>query len=208
MQAIKFYNFPRSGHAHRVELMLSLLQLPTEKILVDLAKGEHKQPAYLAINSFGQVPAIDDNGVVLADSNAILVYLAQKYGKGRWLPADPEGAARVQRWLSAAAGPIAFGPAAARLVTVFGAQLNAEEAIGRAHNLLKVMDVELGNAPYLVGEEPTIADISAYSYIAHAPEGNVSLDDYANVRAWLARVEALPGFVGMPRTVAGLQKTA
>ncbi|AMT86012.1 MULTISPECIES: glutathione S-transferase family protein [Pseudomonas] len=208
MQAIKLYNFPRSGHAHRVELMLSLLQLPTELIFVDLAKGEHRQPHYLAINSFGQVPAIDDNGVVLADSNAILVYLAQKYGNGRWLPADPVGAARVQRWLSAAAGPIAFGPAAARLITVFGAQLNAEEVIGRAHNLLKVMELELGKTAYLAGEAPTIADVSAYSYIAHAPEGNVSLDDYANVRAWLARIEALPGFVAMPRTVAGLQKTA
>jgi glutathione S-transferase len=208
MQAIKLYNFPRSGHAHRVELMLSLLQLPTELIFVDLANGEHKQPAYLAINSFGQVPAIDDDGVILADSNAILVYLAQKYGHGRWLPIDPFGAARVQRWLSAAAGPIAFGPAAARLVTVFGAQLNAEEAITRAHNLLKVMDIELGKTPYLAGDEPTIADVSAYSYIAHAPEGNVSLDDYGNVRAWLARVEALPGFVGMPRTIAGLQTTA
>jgi len=208
MQAIKLYNFPRSGHGHRVELMLSLLQLPTELIFVDLAKGEHKQPQYLAINSFGQVPAIDDNGVVLADSNAILVYLAQKYGNGRWLPADPVGAAHVQRWLSAAAGPIAFGPAAARLITVFGAQLNAEEVIGRAHNLLKVMELELGKTAYLAGEEPTIADVSAYSYIAHAPEGNVSLDNYANVRAWLARIEALPGFVAMPRTVAGLQKTA
>ncbi|QXI15764.1 glutathione S-transferase family protein [Pseudomonas hamedanensis] len=208
MQAIKLYNFPRSGHAHRVELMLSLLQLPTELIFVDLAKGEHKQPAYLAINSFGQVPAIDDGGVVLADSNAILVYLAQKYGNGRWLPADPVGAARVQRWLSAAAGPIAFGPAAARLVTVFGAHLNAKEAIARAHNLLKVMDVELGKTAFLAGAEPSIADVSAYSYIAHAPEGNVSLDDYGNVRAWLARVEALPGFVGMPRTIAGLQTSA
>ena len=205
MQAIKLYNFPRSGHAHRVELMLSLLQLPTELILVDLAKGEHKQAPYLAINSFGQVPAIDDNGVVLADSNAILVYLAHKYGNGRWLPADPVGAARVQRWLSVAAGPIAFGPAAARLITVFGAKLNADELIERSHNLLKVMDSELGKTPYLAGSEPTIADVAAYSYIAHAPEGNVSLDDYGNVRAWLVRIEVLPGFVGMPRTVAGLQ---
>jgi glutathione S-transferase len=83
MQAIKLYNFPRSGHAHRVELMLSLLQLPTELIFVDLAKGAHKQPDYLALNRFGQVPVIDDQGVVLADSNAILVYLAQKYGNGQ-----------------------------------------------------------------------------------------------------------------------------
>ncbi|MCP1498814.1 glutathione S-transferase [Pseudomonas migulae] len=208
MQAIKLYNFPRSGHAHRVELMLSLLQLPTELIFVDLAKGEHKQPTYLAINPFGQVPAIDDQGVVLADSNAILVYLAQKYGNGRWLPADPVGAAKVQRWLSIAAGPIAFGPARARLITVFGAAYNAEEVIAYSHIWLKMIDQELADSPYLVGSEPTIADVAAYSYIAHAPEGNVSLEDYANVRAWLARIEALPGFVGMPRTVTGLQKTA
>lgn len=205
MQAIKLYNFPRSGHAHRVELMLSLLELPTELIFVDLAKGEHKQPDFLKINAFGQVPAIDDQGVVLADSNAILVYLAQKYGNGRWLPTDPIGAARVQRWLSVAAGPIAFGPAAARLITVFGASFNADEVIARAHALLKVMDQELASSSYLVDNTPTIADVAAYSYIAHAPEGNVSLADYANVRAWLARIEALPGFVPMPRTVAGLQ---
>jgi glutathione S-transferase len=54
---------------------------------------------------------------------------------------------------------------------------------------------------------PTIADVANYSYIAHAPEGNVSLEPYANVRSWLARVEALPGFVPMPRTAAGLQAT-
>ncbi|KAF2389178.1 MULTISPECIES: glutathione S-transferase family protein [Pseudomonas] len=208
MHAIKLYNFPRSGHAHRAELMLSLLQLPTELILVDLAKGAHKQPEFLALNSFGQVPVLDDQGVVLADSNAILVYLAQKYGNGRWLPTDPVGAAKVQRWLSVAAGPIAFGPARARLITVFGASFNADEAITRSHDLLKVMDQELAHSEFLVGNEPTIADVSAYSYIAHAPEGNVSLADYANVRAWLARIEALPGFVGMPRTAAGLQQTA
>ncbi|WP_283182300.1 glutathione S-transferase family protein [Pseudomonas svalbardensis] len=208
MQAIKFYNFPRSGHAHRVELMLSLLQLPTELIFVDLVKGAHKQPDFLALNAFGQVPVIDDQGVVLADSNAILVYLAQKYGNGRWLPADPVGAAKVQRWLSIAAGPIAFGPARARLITVFGAPYNAEEVVAYSHTVLKVIDQELAATPYLAGAEPTIADVSAYSYIAHAPEGNVSLEDYANIRAWLARIEALPGFVGMPRTVAGLQKTA
>ena len=208
MHAIKLYNFPRSGHAHRVELMLSLLQLPTELIFVDLAKGAHKQADFLALNSFGQVPVIDDQGVVLADSNAILVYLAQKYGNGKWLPRDPIGAAKVQRWLSVAAGPITFGPGRARLITVFAAPYNAQEVIAYAHSWLKLIDQELGATPYLVGSEPTIADIAAYSYIAHAPEGNVSLDDYANIRAWLARIEALPGFVGMPRTVAGLQKTA
>jgi len=204
---IKLYNFPKSGHAHRIELMLSLLNLPTELVFVDLAKGEHKQLAFLALNPFGQVPVIDDNGTVLADSNAILVYLAKAYGGEQWLPQDPLGAARVQRWLSVAAGPLAFGPAAARLVTVFGASFNTDEVIGRAHTLLKVIDAELAQRPFLVGEHATIADVANYSYIAHAPEGNVSLQPYTNVRAWLARIEALPGFVPMPHTVVGLQTT-
>ncbi|WP_336334919.1 glutathione S-transferase [Pseudomonas putida] len=205
---IKLYNFPKSGHAHRIELMLSLLDLPTELVFVDLAKGAHRQPDFLALNPFGQVPVIDDNGTVIADSNAILVYLAKKYDNGTWLPEEPAAAARVQRWLSVAAGPLAFGPAAARLVTVFGAAFNTDEVIARAHTLLKVIDAELANTPFLAGSTPTIADIANYSYIAHAPEGNVSLEPYANVRSWLARIEALPGFVPMPRTVIGLQTSA
>lgn len=205
---IKLYNFPKSGHAHRIELMLSLLNLPTELVFVDLAKGAHKQPDFLALNPFGQVPVIDDNGTVIADSNAILVYLAKKYDNGTWLPEEPAAAARVQRWLSVAAGPLAFGPAAARLVTVFGAAFNTDEVIARAHTLLKVIDAELAKAPFLAGSTPTIADIANYSYIAHAPEGNVSLEPYANVRGWLARIESLPGFVPMPRTVIGLQTSA
>ncbi|AYN17562.1 MULTISPECIES: glutathione S-transferase family protein [Pseudomonas] len=205
---IKLYNFPKSGHAHRIELMLSLLNLPTELVFVDLAKGAHKQPDFLALNPFGQVPVIDDNGTVIADSNAILVYLAKKYDNGTWLPEEPAAAARVQRWLSVAAGPLAFGPAAARLVTVFGAAFNTDEVITRAHTLLKVIDAELAKSPFLAGNTATIADIANYSYIAHAPEGNVSLEPYANVRSWLARIESLPGFVPMPRTVIGLQTSA
>lgn len=208
MKPIKLYHFPLSGHAHRVQLMLSLLDLPVEVIFVDLAKGAHKQPDFLAINPFGQVPVIDDDGVILADSNAILVYLAQKYGEGRWLPTDPVGAAQVQRWLSAAAGPIHSGPATARLITVFGASYNAEDVIARSHALLKVVDQHLGGSAYLAGDAVTIADIAGYTYIAHAPEGNVSLKQYPHVRAWLARIEALPGFVGMPRTAVGLQAHA
>lgn len=203
--SIKLFRHPLSGHAHRVELMLSLLNLPTELVFVDLANGAHKQAEFLQMSPFGQVPVLDDNGAVLADSNASLVYLAQKYGQGRWLPSDPVGAAQVQRWLSVAAGQIASGPARARLITVFGAPYNAEEVIGQSHALLKVIEGELAGRQFLVGSQASIADIAGYTYIAHAPEGNVSLADYPNVRAWLARIEALPGFVPMQRTAVGLQ---
>ncbi|MBC3256821.1 glutathione S-transferase [Pseudomonas paralactis] len=204
--AIKLYGFPLSGHSHRVELMLSLLGLPSEFILVDLKQGAHKAPEFLAnLNSFGQVPVIDDGGTVLADSNAILVYLASVYGNGQWLPSDPTGQARVQRWLSAAAGQLHAGPATARLATVFGAEVDTVSAIKRAHALLSVMEQQLKQSRFLASEQPSIADIAFYTYVAHAPEGNVALADYPKVRAWLASIEALPGFVGMPRTAVGLQ---
>ncbi|ABX18710.1 glutathione S-transferase family protein [Burkholderia multivorans] len=201
---IRVYSFPLSGHAHRVRLFLSLLGLPFETVDVDLAAGAQRAPAFLALNPLGQVPVIDDNGTVLADSNAILVYLAKRYGDAHWLPDDPLGAAAVQRWLSFAAGPIATGPAAARLVTVFGAALDHDAAKRTAAKLLTAIDGELADKPFAIGAQPTIADIAAYTYIAHAPEGGVSLDPYPHVRAWLARIEALPRFVAMESTRAGL----
>jgi len=201
---VRVYSFPLSGHAHRVRLFLSLLGLPFDTVDVDLAAGAQREPAFLALNPLGQVPVIDDDGTVLADSNAILVYLAKRYGDAHWLPDDAVGAATVQRWLSYAAGPIATGPAAARLVTVFGAPLDHDAAKRTAAKVLAVIDQELAGKPFAAGAQPTIADIAAYTYIAHAPEGGVSLDPYPHVRAWLARVEALPGFVAMPPTRAGL----
>ncbi|MGE8610804.1 MAG: glutathione S-transferase family protein [Achromobacter veterisilvae] len=202
---LTFYSFPLSGHAHRVALMLSLLDVPHRKVDVDLRGGEHKRPAFLALNPFGQVPVIDDGGVVVADSTAILVYLARRYGGQAWLPDDPAGAAAVQRWLSVASGPLASGPAAARLVALFGASYDVESTLARAHALLAVMDGELAGRDFLAGAAPTIADVACYAYVAHAPEGNVSLDAYARVRAWLGRIEGLPRFVPMASSPAGLR---
>jgi len=171
---------------------------------VDLRSGAQKQPDFLTLNAFGQVPVIDDDGVVVADSTAILVYLCKRYNGQAWLPEDAVGAAAVQRWLSAASGPLAGGPAAARLVTVFGAPYDVPATLTRAHALLAVREHELAATGYLAGAAPTIADVACYAYVAHAPEGNVSLAAYPQVRAWLARIEALPGFVPMVTTPVGL----
>ena len=201
---MKLYIHPLSGHSHRAALFLSLIQKPAELIEVDLAKGAHKSPEFLKINRFGQVPVLVDGDTVIADSNGILVYLAKKYGKVEWLPESAAEAAAVQRWLSVAAGQIAYGPAAARLITVFGAKFNAEEVIARAHAVLKVIEAELDGRPWITGRTPTIADVALYSYIARAPEGNVDLAAYTNVLDWLARIEALPGFVPFRKTAVGL----
>ena len=189
-----------SGHAHRVELFLSLLGLPFEKIAVDFRKAEHKSPAFLAINPFGQLPVIEDGDLVLPDSNAILTYLALAYdAEGSWLPRDPVGAARVQRWLSVAAGPLAYGPAAARACVLFDRPIDQSQRDAAAR-LFTLMEQQLSTQAFLAAAHPTIADVALYSYTAHAPEGGVSLAPYPKLRAWLARVEALPRFVGLVRS--------
>jgi glutathione S-transferase len=201
---MKFYHHPLSGHSHRVRLFLSLLGLEHDAIEVDLAAAAHKSPQFLKLNPFGQVPVLVDGETVIADSNAILVYLARKYGGSQWQPHTPEAEAAVQRWLSVAAGEIAFGPAAARLITVFGSKHNAEEVIARAHGILKLIDDALAGRDYLADTRPTLADVALYGYVARAPEGNVDLSFYPNVNAWLRRIEALPGFVEFRKTPVGL----
>ena len=192
---MKLYYHPISGHAHRAVLMLGLLGLDHELIEVDLASGAHKKPDFLALNPFGQVPVLQDGETVISDSNAILVYLAKKQGATNWLPEDPKGTANIQRWLSVAAGQIAFGPGAARLVTLFGAPFDPHEVIARAHAILGLMEAHLNTQNWLAADHPTIADVALYSYVARAPEGNVDLAGYGKVRDWLSRIEELPGFV-------------
>ncbi len=202
-QPIVLYRYRLSGHCHRVELLLSMLGLRYETREVDLPAGEQRQPSFQALNPFGQVPVIDDEGTVVSDSNAILVYLALRYGDAGWLPRDPVGAARVQRWLSLAAGPLAFGAARARAVRVFRRGTDPTEAIATAQALFTRMDGLLEGQAFLVGDTPTIADLAMYSYTAHAPEGDISLEPWPRLRAWLARVQALPGFIAMPPSQLG-----
>jgi len=199
---IRLYRHALSGHAHRVELLLSLLAIPYEVIDVNMVRGAHKAPDFVAKNNpFGQIPVIEDGDVAIADSNAILVYLATRYDSTeRWLPRGAVAAARVQQWLSVAAGQLAYGPSAARLAVLFGARLDLGRAQAISRQLFDILDGHLDGRQFLAGDTPTIADIATYSYTAHAPEGGVSLDPYRHVRAWLARIEALPGFVAMRRS--------
>lgn len=198
---IRLHRHALSGHSHRVELMLGLLGLPHEIVEVDLAAGAHKTPAFMALSPLGQVPIIEDGSLTLWDSNAILVYLAERHDPAhRWLPRDAVGAARVQQFLSIAAGPLAAGPAAARVAIVFGAPIDLPAAQGRARALLDMLEKHLTGRDFLAAEAPTLADVALYSYVAHAPEGGVPLTPYPAVRGWLARVEALPGYVPMRRS--------
>jgi glutathione S-transferase len=205
MSTLKLHRHALSGHSHRVQLFLSIIGLDADMIDIDLGGGEHKKSAFLQKNRFGQLPVLEDGDTTLSDSNAILVYLATKYDvKRQWLPEDAVAASEVQRFLSVAASKVAYGPASARLVNVFGAGLDLQALITQSHALLATLDAHLQDRDWLATDKATIADIANYTYIAHAPEGDVSLERYANLRAWLQRIEQLPGFVAMQATAVGL----
>lgn len=204
---IKLFRTPKSGHCHRVELMMSFMDIPYETVDLDMANGAHKKPDYLKISPLGQVPSIDDNGTYLTDSNAILIYLIKKYDNDHdWYPTDPVKAAQVQRWLSIAAGEIAYGPCAVRLVKVFGVPMDWDVAAKITNKVFQVMENTLGKTPYLTGNQITLADVAAYTYTAHVEEGAVSLDPYPNIQSWIEVIESHPRFVDMvdsPNLVKG-----
>ena len=199
MSQIRLHGVPLSGHVHKVALFLRLLDLSFET--VEAGRDQRATDTFRRLNPMGQIPVLEDGEVVLADSNAILVYLAKRYDPaGRWLPESPVEAARVQRWLSISAGEVRFGPANARAVRLFGLQTHLDDAHAVAARLLGFMEETLGGQAWLAGAAPTLADVACYPYVAVAPEGGVDLAPYRAVRTWVERFEALPGVAAMPRS--------
>jgi glutathione S-transferase len=186
-----------SGHSHRVELLLRMLDLPFT--FAEAGAEVRAGAAFRALNPLGQIPVLQDGELTLCDSNAILVYLCKHYAPtSAWLPEDAAGAAAVQRWLSIAAGELRFGPANARATALWQAPGDPAHAAAIAARLFSFMEGHLAERAFLAAPHATIADLACYGYVAHAPEGGVPLDGYPALRAWLARVEALPAFVPMP----------
>ena len=197
---MKLYDSMYSGHSHRVRLLCGLLGLDLELEPVDMKSLAHKSPEFLKLNPFGQVPVLQDADVVLRDSVAIILYLAENYDDERtFLPTDPIARAHVYEWLATAAGPVYLGPSRARVIKAWGRPGDYDQAVATSHQLLGVMNNHLESRSWLVGDGPTLADVACYSYLAVADEGGVDVSEYSNVRAWLARVEGLDGFVPMPR---------
>lgn len=198
---ITLYDTPVSGHCHRIRLFLSLLGTDHKTVPIDMQAGEHKAPDYLKLSPLGQVPTLVDEDVVITDSCAALIYLAKKYGDERWLPEDPAGAARVQRWLSTASGELYRGPVLARAIRLFGREFDHAPTVMWSKRLLDWMQAELDTRQWLAADHETIADIAMYSYLRVANEGDIDLSPYPAVVRWLADVEALDGFIPMHRSV-------
>ena len=193
---ITLYGAPVSGNAYKVRLLLSLIGVEFEEIDVDLTAGGNRTGSFLALNPRGQIPVLVDGGVTVWDSQAILVYLARRYGEA-WLPVDPAPMAEVMQWLAVSENELLFGLARARAVLHFGRDfdLAASQAYGRAG--LKVLEQRLADNEWLAAGRPTIADVACMPYVALSRMGGISLDDRPAVGAWIDRIRALPGFIAM-----------
>ena len=195
---IKLHEFALSGNCHKVRIMLSMLGLTYTSIPVNLTDNAHKSADFLAINSFGQVPVLQDGDTVIRDSQAILVYLARQYGAVQWWPESATDLANIAAWLSTTANEVVRGPNALRLHYKFGRAINLEEAQNTTQKLLDIMMTRLSAHPWIATDNASIADIALYPYVALAAEGKINLASFPHVRAWLQRVQTLPGYIGMP----------
>lgn len=195
---IQLYGHELSGNSYKAKLMLSLLGLNYEWLQVDLLKGAQTQPDFLALNPFGQVPVLVDGDIVLADAQAVLVYLARRYGGESWLPLEAESMSRVVRWLSTTAGEIRQGLESARLYYLFNAtSINVERATQKSEFILTQLNHHLAGQEWLELGHLTIADIAVFPYVALADNGKIDLASSPNVLEWLDRIKRLSGFIGM-----------
>lgn len=199
---LKLYDLTLSGNCYKVRLLLSLLGLEYELVPIKFQEGEHRSEPFLQLNPLGQLPVLTDGDVVIRDSQAILVYLARRYGSEDWLPLEAEPMSKVVQWLSFAANEIQHSLAAARRYYLFNEQIDIEQDQQKAYQSLQILNQHLPAQQWLECDRPTIADIACFPYVGLAPDGKVSLEAYPYVIAWVERIKQLPGYVGMP----GLEK--
>jgi glutathione S-transferase len=195
------YSALPSGNVHKVRMLLDALKLPYTERFVDMAAGENKQPWFLALNPLGQIPVLTDGDVTIADSQAILVYLARKYGNDSWLPRDPVGEAEVQRWLIFAGYEIANSLMTQRAIHRMKRNYDPVLAAARVARVLKIMEDHLTRHDWLALGRPTIADLACYPYVYLSPEGKVDLGPFPRVRAWMERVGKIPNIEPMAHQI-------
>ena len=187
----------RSGPSYSVGLMLKLAGEKFDYTHIDLYKGEHRSPEYLKKNRFGVVPTLVDrsDGGIYVQSASILLHLAETLGKFNGAtPADKVQAREWLFWVWDRLAPNLYRSRGMRLgFRQFGFD-TAHMYFNEGSSALKFLDEQLAGRDWLVGNEPTVADVDAYAVVAFAGIGGFSLKELANLSAWMKRIEALPGF--------------
>jgi glutathione S-transferase len=195
---LTLFDYLPSQNAWKVRLLLNQLGRPYRTVPISIFEGGGQGAAFRRISPTGTVPAIQlDDGRVLAESNAILSYLAEGTP---YLPADPFDRAKVQQWLHFEQERVESVIGSLRHWTMTGklSRRSPELIEGKragARRTLAILEHELATRPFLAGDSYTIADMAAFAYASRAGEAGLSLDAYPHFRAWIARVEAQPGFL-------------
>lgn len=202
---IKLYDYALSGNCFKVRFLLKALRLEYVKEPIDFYPGfEHRSDKFLRINPLGQLPVLDDNGLIIRDAQAILVHLAAKYDSSfKWYPLDrPNDLGQIQIWL-AFADSLTSTISAARLHDAMFFNLDVDAARRGADRLLRVLDEHLwfreqsGQGWLCEGVDPTIADVACFPYVAISEEGGVSLEEFPAIARWCDRFMALDDFEPM-----------
>lgn len=194
---MKLYQSGTSGNSHKVRLLCAMLGLDYESVAVDLRAGEQNEPWFRALNPRGQVPVLEDDGRVIWDSAAILVYLARKAGAEGWLPTEPGPMAEVMQWLVFAAHELRWGPHQVRRIKKAGRPGDLDTALQATEAALAILEARLAAHDWLATGRPTIADIACVPYIVLAPDLGIPLEPWPAVTAWVDRIRALPGYVSI-----------
>ena len=195
---LTLFDYLPSQNAWKVRLLLNHLGMPYQSVLVSIFEGEGRTLAQRGVNPTGKVPAIRlDDGRVLAESNAILAYLADGT---RYLPSEPFARAKVHQWLSFEQEQVEMTIGSLRYWTLTGklAQRPGETVAGKrsaALRTLGILEAELTTRPFIAGDAYTIADMAIFAYASRAEEAGLSLAELPQFRAWIARVQAQPGFL-------------
>ena len=195
---MKLHNVSYSGNSYKVRLLLAHLGMPCETIEVDILKGQSRTPEFLKINPNGSTPVLDDNGFVLAESNAILAYLA----KGtKYLPEDRKKFAMIFQWMffeqyshepfiATSRFWLQHKPDSPEKTALLASKRDGGQAA------LKIMEDHLSKSDFFV-DDYSIADIALFAYTHVSHEGGFPLANFPRIRSWIDRVQAQPGFIAM-----------
>ena len=195
---MKLYNVSYSGNSYKARLLLAHLGVPCEIVEVDILKGASRTPDFLKINPNGRTPVLDDDGFILAESNAILAYLARGT---KYLPDERKAFGLVFQWLffeqyshepfiATSRFWLQHKPDSPERTAMLAARRDGGWAA------LKVMENHLAKN-HFVGGSYSIADIALFAYTHVAHEGGFPLDDFPTIRAWIERVKEQPGYIPM-----------
>jgi glutathione S-transferase len=198
---MKIYGDIYSGNCYKLKLICALLEIDHEWIPVDIMRGETREDHFLALNPVGQIPiCVTDDGHTLTESNAILFYLAQ--GSDLW-PGDRLAQTRVLEWQFFEQYNHEPSIAVARFILVYQGlpedrRHEYEARLKSGYRALDLMERYLKHHSFLVGQACSIADISLFAYTHVAEEGGFDLSSYPAIKAWIDRMQQLPGYVPMP----------